>query len=103
LDATRYPDISAEVVAIAEKKSKVGDTEFTHAVTLRFTAHGKTVEKAIPARIELAEDLLKVEAVGEYKFTDFGVKPYSAMLGAVKNQNEFHLYVNFTARRAAST
>ncbi len=30
-------------------------------------------------------------ALGTFDFTDFGIKPYSAFLGAVKNQDAFHV------------
>ncbi len=54
--------------------------------------------KPVPARYELADGILTIEAIGAFNFTDFGIKPYSAFLGAVKNEDEFHVYVNLSAR-----
>ena len=61
--------------------------------TLAFTVHGKTVKRECPANIVVEENGLKVDAVGAFKFSEFGIKPYSAMAGAVKNADEFHLFV----------
>ncbi len=99
LDAENHPAIAAEVTEIRKEPSKRGDATFTHAVNLRFTAHGETVEKAIPARIAFEDGVLTVEATGRYRFTEFGMEPYSAFLGAVETQDEFDLYVHLVARR----
>ena len=36
--------------------------------------------------LESTTDRVIVEAFGELQFTDFGIEPYSAMLGAVKTR-----------------
>ena len=54
-------------------------------------------KQPVTARYELIEDGLHIEAVGVFNFREFGIKPYSAMLGAVKNKDEFHVYVALVA------
>ena len=36
--------------------------------------------------------------LAELRFTDFRIEPYSALLGAVRNADRFHLYVELVAR-----
>jgi hypothetical protein len=104
LDAEQYPEIKAELVSIQSISSNpsikptVGEKTFEHAATIRLTVHGKTVERAIPANVAVDNGVLFVEAVGQFRFTEFGIKPYSAFLGTVKNKDEFHVYVQIQAK-----
>jgi hypothetical protein len=97
LDAVAFPEISARVLSIDEETKDQGEVQLSHRVMLALSVHGQTVEKPVWARYELVDGALRVEAVGEFRFRDFGIKPYSAMLGAVKNKDSFHLYVNLVA------
>jgi polyisoprenoid-binding protein YceI len=99
LDAEAYPEISARIDSIAERP---GDGDLPYEVTMVLEVHGRTVETTLRARHELEGDLLRVEAVGAFRFTDFGIEPYSAMLGMVKNKNEFHVLIAFVAVPSAS-
>jgi hypothetical protein len=45
----------------------------------------------------LTGEELTVEAVGDFAFTDFGIKPYSALFGALGNQDKFHMLVSMKA------
>ncbi len=98
LDAAKFPSISAQVVEIGEEASTSGEVPFTHRVILRLEVHGVTVERPVAARYSLEEDLLTVEAVGSFAFTEFGIRPFSAALGAVRNRDRFHIYILLTAR-----
>jgi len=97
LDAEQHPEIKAELVSIESNQSTAGEKTFEHAATIRFTVHGKTVERAMPANIALENGVLSVEATGRFRFTEFGIQPYSAFLGAVKNRDAFDVYVNIHA------
>jgi hypothetical protein len=97
LDAAKFPEISAEIALIEEGAKELGTVPFSHRVTLALSVHGRTVEQPVWARYELVDDILKVEAVGAFRFRDFGIKPYSAMLGTVKVKDTFHLYVAMDA------
>jgi hypothetical protein len=97
LDSTAFPSISARIEDAVAEPSKKGDVETPYRVTLRLEVHGRSVEAPVSARYEFAEEVLRIEATGMFRFRDFGIKPYSAMLGMVKNKNEFHVYVHLVA------
>ena len=97
LDAARYPRLTAELGGLIEAPTRHGDTEFPLRADLKVEIHGET--RIVPAAVayEWDGDCLTVEAVATAKFSDFGIRPYSAMLGAVKNLDEFHFLVVFAA------
>lgn len=94
LNAAKFPKIKARIASVAEKPMKQGDTTYPYTVTLALEVVGKRVEKPVGARYEVKGETLEVEAIGAFKFTDFGIKPYSAFLGAVKVLDDFYVYVN---------
>jgi hypothetical protein len=98
LDVARFPSISAQLVRVREEASASGEVPLTHQVTLELRIRGKTVERPVAARYSLDEGILTVEALGHFSFTEFGIKPYSAALGAVKNQDRFQVYVYLSGR-----
>jgi hypothetical protein len=97
LDAAAFPEISARVLSIDEEASSQGDIQLSHRITLAFRVRGQTVERPVWARYQYVDGELRVEAFGEFRFRDFGIEPYSAMLGAIRNKDEFHLYINLVA------
>ncbi len=99
LDSESYPVITAKVMGIQKSPKKIGKVEFDHSVSFSLTIKGKTVEKTIPANISYQDGILSVSVFGEYKFSEFGIKPYSAMLGAVKNKDSFFLVSQFKAKK----
>ncbi len=94
LDAAGFPQIVATVVGVTEKTATVGKVEFPYQVTLRLEVRGQAVEKPIAGRFEVDGASVTIEAVGAFNFSDFGIKPFSAFLGAVKNEDEFHVYLS---------
>lgn len=100
LDGAQCPTISAKVVKIRAERNTFLKRDYTHMVSLDLTVHGKTVRNECPADIVLNDGELEVNAAGAFRFSDFGIKPYSTMMGAVKNQDEFHVFVQI---RAAAT
>jgi len=97
LNASEFPAIEAQVVSLARKPLSFQGRAFTHTAEVRITVKGKAVTKKLPANVSVSGKELKVEVVGPYTFSEFGISPYSAMLGAVRNADGFHLYVSFTA------
>lgn len=94
LDANGHPEIKARITGVREQAATHGGVEFPFAADLELEVRGKKVKKPVAARYQLDGAGLTVEAVGAFLFTDFGIKPYSAFLGAVKNEDEFHVYVS---------
>ena len=85
-----------DVTAVEEEATTHGGVAFPYAATLELEVRGKKVAKPVAARYQLADGTLTVEAVGAFRFTDFGIEPYSAFFGAVKNEDEFHAFVSLT-------
>jgi hypothetical protein len=97
LFAERFPEIRGELVALAPDG---GGTESTWSARLRVELRGETVETTAPLRWRLAGGELTAELLAELAFTEFRIEPYSALLGAVRNADRFHLYVEIVARPA---
>lgn len=97
LDAASHPRIRARLANLEPHDEKLGALETSWRGTLALEVHGRTVEKPVLASIRWEEGVAHLEAVAAFSFSDFGIQPFSAMLGAVKNRDEFHVYVNFKA------
>jgi polyisoprenoid-binding protein YceI len=101
LDAAAFPEITAEVTKLLAKPLAFGGKTFSHSADVKIKVKGKTVQKTLPAQVQKERKTLKVETVGPFQFTDFGIQPYSALLGTIRNGNTFHLYVSFEAQEVA--
>ncbi|MCC6487588.1 MAG: YceI family protein [Candidatus Hydrogenedentes bacterium] len=98
LDAVGHPTITAELIGLRRESTTFGETSWDWMANIALTVRGKRVEREVPARIALKDGNLRIDAVGAFRFTEFGIKPYSAMLGAVKNEDEFHVFAHIQAR-----
>lgn len=96
LDAERFPHITARLRSV--RRAEDGDERFGWLAEVTIGLHGHEIERTIPARYETDDDGVTLEALATLRFTDFGIEPYSAFLGAVKNRDEFHLWVRVRAR-----
>ena len=97
LDGERYPIISARLLGIVEGPRTVGTVEFEYSADVEVVIHDKTVRREMAVRLAVDAKELSIEAIGEFTFEKFGIEPYSAFLGSVKNKNEFFIYVNLKA------
>lgn len=97
LDPDNFPLIAAVLSGVTEQATTLGDVVFTHMATVEVTIHGTTVTRDVPVRYENEGDALRIEAVGNFNFEEFGIEPYSAFLGTVKVQNDFEIYLNLLA------
>jgi len=95
LDVERFPEIAGSIVAV--ERSGEADAEFPYVVRIAFEVHGQRVERDIRGRVEPTENGVILEGVGDFRFTDFGIEPYSAFLGTVKNKDDSQLYVRLVA------
>jgi hypothetical protein len=102
LDAERFPAIGARLLELREEPSTVGAVAMTHRGVVELEAHGETVEVPFAGRVDQEGDTLRIEATGRLRFTDLGIEPYSAFLGAVKNLDEIDLYLLLHARTNTS-
>lgn len=97
LDAREHPKIHARLVGLVPRKTKVGDLETSWLGELIFEVKGRAIIQPVVAAAAWNDGRLEVEAVTAFTFSDFDIKPFSAMLGAVKNRDQFHVYVRFMA------
>jgi hypothetical protein len=100
LDGKGHPAIALRVLSVEREAIEIEGESFPWSAQVAFTVRGKTVEKGVALRVERVAERIHLEAVGEFLFTEFGIEPYSAALGAVKNQDRFHLYARIVARPA---
>lgn len=99
LHAAEHPSLSAKLASVEERTTTHGGVEFPYAVKLVLEIRGQSVAKTVSARFEESDGGVSIEAVGTFLFSEFGIKPYSALLGAVKNQDEVHVYVSLKGAR----
>jgi polyisoprenoid-binding protein YceI len=86
LDAANHPTVTFTATQCVAKGDKV-------MVTGDLTLHGVTNTVTLPMTV--TEDGATFEAKGTLKIkaTDYGIEPFSAMLGALKNKNQMTLSI----------
>jgi len=108
LFAERYPEVKAELVSLAPRGAGGGAASARVALgwnaKVRIEVRGVAIETTVPVRFEVVDGPsgreLHGELLGELRFTEFGIEPYSALLGAVKVADLFHLWVDLVATPA---
>jgi polyisoprenoid-binding protein YceI len=91
LDVEHYPVMKFTSTRIEPQTAEV------YTVTGELTIRGVTQTVTFPAQVQQRENTL--HAQGSFRFTQssFGYEPYSAFLGAVKNQDEVLLHFDIVA------
>ena len=88
LDADKFPEIKVSLLSIRSAVT----AHSTHLATIVMSVHGRDVTKDVPLNIKFANDQLEVEGYAPFLFTDFGIEPYKALGGAIRNENMFYIY-----------
>jgi len=91
LDARRFPEISFDTDTI--EKSPGG-----YRLTGTLCIHGQARDQLIDLRTTDLGDTWRLSTEAAVRQSDFGVKPYSLLMGSLKVADE--VTVSFTARRA---
>lgn len=102
LDAESFPELSATLISVREPTPPPAGEAFPWRVTVALEVHGTRVERELEARYGVEGGQVSVEAFGVFRFSELGIKPFSAFLGAVKNQDDFHVYAHIVADDAAA-
>ena len=86
LSVVKFPEITFV--------SKRIDAEGTGKVNVSgiFTLHGVSREVRFPAAVSFADGTFHGSGTLEFKQSEFGIKPYSAVLGAIRNQDTVRLH-----------
>ncbi|MDZ4859891.1 MAG: YceI family protein [Candidatus Hydrogenedentes bacterium] len=95
LDAAAHPKISAKLLSV--RKAEPDEKVYKFVARVALTVKGKTVERDCRASYAIEAAQTVIEVHGKFKFTEFGIKPYSAFLGAVKNTDEFDVVAHIAA------
>lgn len=101
LDAATFPTFSVEVVGFEKSPATLGGVDFPYTASIEVELHGTSRRFGAASRYEWDGQILWIEAVAEAYFSDFGIEPYSAILGAIKNQDRFHFFLSLKAKPAA--
>lgn len=104
LDVENHPAIRAEVMSI--RKAEGGENgeldPADYIVELALTIKGETVTRPMAATYSWTGERLSVECAGTFRFTDFGIEPYSTALGAFKVRDGFRVFLHLEAGRSGS-
>jgi polyisoprenoid-binding protein YceI len=91
LDVTRYPLVTFTSTAITAQAGG------RYLVAGRLTIRGVTRTVEFPARVVMDGHALHGTATLAFKQSAFGYKPYSALMGAIKNKDEVTLHIDLMA------
>ncbi len=98
LDGAKFPDIRAEMLGLERGAAASAGADAAWNLALRLTIRGRTLERRLPVSWSEKDGTLVAETYTGLRFADFGIEPYSTMLGAIRNDDRFDLYVNVVAR-----
>ena len=89
LDAEHFPTITGSgTFTDCQQASALAAVCKLH---LTVTIHGTPVTKDLDLKLSRDSAGMTGQFAGAFKFTEFGIKPYSAMLGAIRVSDEFSL------------
>ena len=98
LDAESHPTIRAELSEIRR------DDDGDYVGVLSLTVRGETASREVAFGLEFDRDeggqgpgSLRAEASVSFDFGEFGIEPYSAMLGAIRVSETFHVFTVLVA------
>lgn len=92
LDAERYPKITLSA-------ARVAGTPESPSVTARITIKDVSREVAVPMKITVEGSRLSASGEFDIQQTDFGIKPFSAALGALEVQDRLHIKFKVVGQR----
>ena len=98
LDAGRFPVLRASV-----DRCRKGDTPGSYRGDLHISIRGKTQSFRGAALVTTKGGQLECRGELRLKHSDFGIEPYSAFLGTVRNADRFEVHWSVVAQRARPT
>jgi polyisoprenoid-binding protein YceI len=99
LDGANHPQILLRAVALKEQAPPLPGGVLAHiAVSVRDSEH----EITLPVRWQRAHGTLTVDAETTLRQTELGLKPFSALLGALQVQDEMQVSLHLVARESAA-
>jgi hypothetical protein len=96
LAASKFPVIQGSGAFTDCKKSSDLLTECTLELTLK--VRDRTVTKTLPLSLKNQDGEWTADFLGKFKFSEFGIKPYTALMGAIAVTDEFVLACRLAAK-----
>lgn len=97
LDAETHPWVQVRLTSLAPREGSRGGEPFPWQGEVEMTVRERSVRIPVLLGHSWEAGRLTVEGRGTARFTAFGIRPYSAFLGAVRVADEFHLYLRLEA------
>lgn len=98
LDAESHPTIRASLQEIRRVEDSQEPSRYVG--TLSLTVRGDTASRDMEFELDVGDDgRLRAELTASFAFSDFGIEPYSAMLGAIRVADSFDVFVVLVASR----
>lgn len=95
LDARAHPEIHFEALDVWRDEEA---EYFPWRARVALTVRGETQETELRGRWLEENGTVRVLLGGHLRFTDFGIEPFRAVLGTVRNQDTFALFLDLVAR-----
>jgi polyisoprenoid-binding protein YceI len=95
LESNKWPDVS---VVMTVNEFSLPET----TLNLKFTLHGVTRDFVVPAAMQITEEAVQVQGSFDLLQTDYGIKPFSQMFGALWVQDRVTIHFNLVADRQIS-
>jgi len=91
LDTAKFPTIAFKSTDIQRQP------DGKYKVTGNLTLHGRTQKVSFPATVAMEGENFHGKGSVKFKQSIFGYQPYSALLGAIKNQDDVILHLDILA------
>ena len=92
LESNKWPDVS---IVMTVNEFSLPET----ILNLKFTLHGVTKDFLLPVALQISEATLRVQGSFDLLQTDYGIKPFSRMLGGLRVQDGVTIHFNLVADR----
>lgn len=92
LDAARFPVVRISVTGPAPASS-------AHSLRALITLHGRTRPVTVPTALSTSADAITADGSFRVLQTDFGIRPYSILLGALKVKDALEIRYHLLFRR----
>ena len=89
LDAERFPEIRARLLELRAPQEEAA----TWTARVELEVRGRPAESEATVEIDRRGDgSVRLEIRAPFRFTQWGIEPYSALLGAIRNTDELDLF-----------
>ena len=92
LQATDWPQVSISISVIETNPENP-------VLNISFNMHGVKQEFKLPASLQMSDDQLHVQGAFGLKKTDYGIKPFSRMGGALRVEDGLKIHFDLLANR----